>query len=199
MLVLVLVIGELFPRRRERFGIARQKGRRIHSRLVKAAIVGALIALGSVMSSPALAKDLTPAETFEELKKLVGEWKGTTAEGGAEKVSYRLIAAETVLLEEWVLSSGRQALTVYHRDGDALVATHYCPRGNQPRLKLASASTEKGFFFEFVSATNLPDADAAHQHRFEIQIHGPDSFTRGETYLTTGKLTAGVVTYSRNR
>ncbi len=58
-----------------------------------------------------LGKDLNPAETFEELKKLRGEWKGTTAEGGAEKVSYRLIAADTVLLEAWVLSSGREALT----------------------------------------------------------------------------------------
>lgn len=96
------------------------------------------------------ARELTPAETFEELKKLCGEWKGTTAKGGAEKITYRLIAADTVLLEAWVLSSGREALTVYHRDGDALIATHYCPRGNQPRLKLSSASTEKGFFFEFV-------------------------------------------------
>jgi hypothetical protein len=104
-----------------------------------------------------------------------------------------------VLLEEWVLSSGRQALTIYHRDGDDLIATHYCPRGNQPRLKLTSASTEKGFFFEFVSATNLPDIDATHQHRFEIQIHGPDSFTRGETYISKGALTPVVTTYSRNR
>ena len=166
---------------------------------MKAGLLCVLLSLGSVMSRPVMAKDLSPAETFEELKKLVGEWKGTTAEGGAEKVSYRLVAADTVLLEEWVLSSGRLALTVYHRDGDALVATHYCPRGNQPRLKLASASTEKGFFFEFVSATNLADADTPHQHKFEIQVHGPDSFTRGETYLAKGKLTPGVVTYSRNR
>jgi hypothetical protein len=144
-------------------------------------------------------KALTPAETFEELKKLCGEWKGTTASGGAEKITYRLIAADTVLLEAWVLSSGREALTVYHRDGDALIATHYCPRGNQPRLKLTSSSSEKGFFFEFVSATNLPDADATHQHRFEIQIHSPDSFTRGETYISKGTLDSGKVTYSRTR
>jgi hypothetical protein len=166
---------------------------------VKAGVVCALLALGSAEWSPGLARDLSAAETFEELKKLRGEWKGTTPEGGAEKVLYRLIAADTVLLEEWVLSSGRQALTVYHRDGDDLIATHYCPQGNQPRLKLTSASTEKGFFFEFVSATNLPDAEASHQHRFEIQIHGPNSFTRGETYIAKGKLLPGVITYSRNQ
>ena len=166
---------------------------------MRAVIVCALLALAFGGGSTGSAKDLSAAETFEELKKLRGEWKGVTPEGGTEKVSYRLVAADTVLLESWVLSSGREALTVYHRDGDNLIATHYCPRGNQPRLKLASASTEKGFFFEFVSATNLPDTDAAHQHRFEIQIHRPDSFTRGETYLTKGKLSSGVITYERVR
>jgi len=164
-----------------------------------AAIICGLLALTFGGGSTGVAGELTPAETFEELKKLCGEWKGTTASGGAEKITYRLIASDTVLLEAWVLSSGREALTVYHRDGDALIATHYCPRGNQPRLKLASASTEKGFFFEFVSATNLPDADATHQDRFEIQIHSPDSFTRGETYVSKGTLDSGKVTYSRSR
>ncbi len=136
---------------------------------MKTSIVCGLLLVASGGWSAGLARDLSLGETFEELKKLCGEWKGTTAEGGAEKG--RLVAADTVLLEAWVLSSGREALTVYHRDGDDLIATHYCPRGNQPCLKLTSASTEKGFFFDFFSATNLPEA--THQHRFEIQIHGP--------------------------
>lgn len=180
--------------------IAVQERGRVASAVVKVTVILCgllLVAFGS--SSSGLAKDLSPAETFEELKKLCGEWKGTTANGGAEKITYRLIAADTVLLESWVLSSGREALTIYHRDGNDLIATHYCPRGNQPRLKLTSASTEKGFFFEFVSATNLPDVDATHQHRFEIQIHSLDSFTRGETYISKGTLDSGKVTYSRSR
>jgi hypothetical protein len=164
-----------------------------------AAIICGLFAVVFGGGSTGIAGELSPAETFDELKKLCGEWKGTTASGGAEKVTYRLIAADTVLLEAWVLSSGREALTVYHRDGDDLIATHYCPRGNQPRLKLKSATSEKGFFFEFFSATNLPDANATHQHRFEIQIHSPDSFTRGETYISKATVDSGKVTYSRNR
>ena len=111
----------------------------------KAAIVCGLLTLAFVGWSFGFAKDLSPAETFEELKKLCGEWTGTTAKGGAEKISYRLIASDMVLLEAWVLSSGREALTIYHRDGADLIATHCCPRGNQPRLKLTSAGTEKGF------------------------------------------------------
>jgi hypothetical protein len=83
--------------------------------LVKAAIVCGLLVVTFAGWSPGFAKDLSLAETFEELKKLCGEWKGTTASGAAEKITYRLIAADTVLLEAWVLSSGREALTVYHR------------------------------------------------------------------------------------
>ena len=145
---------------------------------VRTIIIYALLALLSDPPTNCRAKDLSPAEAFEELKSLHGEWKGTTEAGGAEKVSYRLVANDTVLVEAWVLSSGREALTLYHRDGEALIATHYCPRGNQPRLKLKTASTEKGLFFEFVSATNLPDPEAAHQHSFLIQIDGPNSFSR---------------------
>jgi hypothetical protein len=151
------------------------------------------------LTRPHLASDLSPAATFDELKKLCGEWTGTNADGRTEKVSYRMVANDTVLVEAWVLGSGREALTLYHRDGNDLIATHYCPRGNQPRLKLKSASSEKGFVFEFVSATNLPDPEAAHQHRFEIQIHGTDSFSRGETYLEKGKQDSGAVSYSRSR
>ena len=156
-----------------------------------------LLALCSAMLPWTFASEMNPAETFEQLKKLQGEWKGTAADGRTEKVTYRLIASDSVLMEAWVLGSGREALTVYHRDGDDLIATHYCPRGNQPRLKLKSASTKSGFVFEFVSATNLLDPEASHQHRFEIRMDGPDSFSREEMYLAKGTPSSAKVTYSR--
>ena len=68
----------------------------VSTRLARACGVFALLL---VAMRPPSAKDLNPAEAFEELKKLCGEWKGTTANGGAEKVSYRLAAADTLLLE----------------------------------------------------------------------------------------------------
>ncbi|MDQ3118235.1 MAG: hypothetical protein M3Q89_01485 [Verrucomicrobiota bacterium] len=147
--------------------------------------------------SVGLARELSLGETFEELKKLCGEWKGTTAEGGAEKG--RLVAGDTVLLEAWVLSSGREALTVYHRDGDDLIATHYCPRGNQPRLKSTSVSTERGSSSSFSPPRIclMPKLHISIASRFRSMAR--DSFARAETYISKGKLNPGTTTYSRTR
>ena len=35
------------------------------------------------------------------------------------------------------------SLTLYRRDGETSVATHYCPNGDQPRLTLSPASATK--------------------------------------------------------
>jgi hypothetical protein len=135
---------------------------------------------------------------FAQLKGLVGEWEGKTEAGRVDKVSYRLVANNTVLVETWTLGSQREALTLYHMDGGDLIATHYCPLGNQPRLRLTEARPPSSFIFEFVSATNLAKAESAHQHRFEIELLQPTSFARSETYLENGTAKTERVVYARS-
>jgi hypothetical protein len=135
-----------------------------------------------------------PRAVFKQLQTLVGEWEGKTEAGRALKVSYRLTANNTVLIETWTLGPQRESLTLYHMDNDSLIATHYCPVGNQPRLRLKEDGSASVFIFEFVSATNLPKPEAAHQHRFEME---PDSFARSETYLENGKGEPERIVYSR--
>jgi hypothetical protein len=85
-------------------------------------------------------------------------------------------------MEHWTLSETTDALTLYHMDGDILMATHYCPLCNQPRLHLVfDENGELGF--EFVSATNLLDLSDAHQHSFQIRLIDHTSFWRSETYV----------------
>lgn len=134
---------------------------------------------------------------FAQLQTLVGEWEGKTEAGRVLKVSYRLVANNTVLVETWTLGPQREALTLYHMDNESLIATHYCPVGNQPRLRLKEAGGASSFTFEFVSATNLPTPEIAHQHRFEIEIIQPNSFARSETYMENGVGETERVVYSR--
>jgi hypothetical protein len=136
------------------------------------------------------------AEAFERLGSLAGSWTGVFANGGSHEVSYRLIAGGTVLVENWQLAPGREALTLYHLDGDALIATHYCPAGNQPTLRWTPSPDDR-FVFDFVSATNLATESENHQHRFELRLLGPDSFWRSETYLENGVEDVEAVTYAR--
>lgn len=72
-------------------------------------------------------------------------------------VSYRLISNGSAIVETWGVGSGRETMTVFHRDHDEARLTHYCAQGNQPRLRAVSATADT-VVFRFVDATNVgPD------------------------------------------
>ncbi len=76
-------------------------------------------------------------------------------------------------------------MTLYHLDGDSLLATHYCPQGNQPRLKLSPVSTPNQLSFHFLDATNLSDMGDSHQHSLGFEIKkSSDRLLRKESYLS---------------
>lgn len=158
-----------------------------------------ILALGCslLLTEASFAQNLTAPQVFEKLKPLVGEWKGTTPTGRVFGVSYQLIAKNSVLVETWTMAPGRQTMTVYHLDGNNLLATHYCSAGNQPRLQLKAPAAPDNFVFDFVSSTNLPDPQVSHQHQFDIQLTGPDAFSRSETYLEKGVADTERVAYTR--
>ena len=150
-----------------------------------------------VLTPVAGAEPINARAAFAKLQTLVGEWEGKTESGRVLKVSYRLTANKTVLLETWTLGPERESLTLYHLDNESLIATHYCPIGNQPRLRFKEGENAALFVFEFVSATNLPKPEAAHQHRFEIEFLEANSFARSETYLENGTGEPERIVYSR--
>ncbi|MGH8175600.1 MAG: hypothetical protein ACREV5_04990 [Steroidobacter sp.] len=143
------------------------------------------------------AAESTAAEVFRQLSSLAGVWEGKFSNGRAHGVTYKLTAGDSVLVETWSLAPGRESMTLYHMDGDTLIATHYCPAGNQPTLQLAAPSADTDFVFEFRSATNLVQPIASHQHQFEIRLLNKDSFWRSETYVEKGEGTSEAVTYTR--
>jgi len=156
-----------------------------------------LVLMLLLVAAPLAAHEVDAAQTFERLKSLVGEWRGTTETGRELGVTYRLSANDTVLVETWRLGPTRESLTLYHLDGARLLATHYCPIGNQPRLVLSAQPGADRYDFTFESATNLPDAAAAHQVRFTLELDGPDAMTRSETYAEAGEEGAEAVRYTR--
>ncbi len=139
----------------------------------------------------------TDTEVFEVLKSLVGSWEGATDEGRLIKVTYTLHAKDSVLVEAWTLGPERDALTLYHMDEGTLMATHYCPLHNQPRLLLSEVLPPSTFTFTFCSATNLPSLDAAHQHSFELRLESSNSFWRSETYIEAAVPASEGVMYHR--
>lgn len=95
-----------------------------------------------LVSGPALASEKEhpvqrpPVPAFETLKLLVGDWQGTGDEFAQKmKTSFHLTARGSALVEDLVPMPEGAMTNVYHLDNDAVVMTHYCGAGNQPRMR----------------------------------------------------------------
>lgn len=132
---------------------------------------------------------------FERLKGLAGMWKGNGADGRPIAVSYQAFSAGTALLETWDLGPGRSSLTVYFLNGAELMAAHFCPQGNQPRLRMSGAAKGRLEFTFFDSMGAEPGQ--AVQQSFWIEIGKDGTLTRSETYVCGEAAETETVTYER--
>jgi hypothetical protein len=109
---------------------------------------------------------VTAAAAFHQLKSLVGTWRNAERPDSPLRIRFYLTAGGTVLVESWEARGKPHSLTLYHRDGPALLATHYCPQGNQPRLPLTPSG--KNLAFTFRDATDL-DPGESHLQRSSLR------------------------------
>lgn len=127
----------------------------------------------------------SPSTIFDDIKQLAGEWK-STSQDSKTTVVYELIASESAVVEKWIMSPGRSSMTIYSMDGEALIATHYCPQGNAPTLKYSDTSKTKEHRFIFEGGSNLQDKSGYHEHEFSIVIESNSRIRRSETYIQNG-------------
>lgn len=117
---------------------------------------------------------------FDQLKTLVGSWKSIN---GNTVATYSTIANGTTLIETWTMSPTRQSMTVYTMDGDRLLATHYCPQGNAPRMRFVRTDQTGAHHFTFQDGSNLQDANGSHEHAFWVRLAPSGTLIRNETYI----------------
>ena len=151
--------------------------------------MSALLALALALASPQAARPAPPPTgasaatadaAFLRLKALAGTWRNADNPASALRIRFSLTAGGTVLVEEWLRGTEPHSLTLYHRDGAALVATHYCPQGNQPRLVLAWVDGAK-LHFAFRDASDL-DGGESHLHNLAFDLTNPAKPVRSEIY-----------------
>ncbi len=128
---------------------------------------------------------------WELLKSLAGgEWRAPDMPESKEMwMTYQLISKGSAVLETFHAADGSPfMITVYHQDGAALMATHYCAVGNQPRMRAEPASIEaKRIAFRFLDVTNLPAPDAEHIRGVTITFSDADHVTEEWTSRKAGK------------
>lgn len=116
------------------------------------------------------------AAAFEHLKALEGTWvdpDGAFGPKGAVAATYRVTGGGTTVVETFPVGSKEEMVTVYHKDGDDLVLTHYCSAGNQPRMR-ARRFAGNVLAFEFDGGTNIDPKVTSHMHAATIEFLGPD-------------------------
>ena len=159
-------------------------------------------ALLCLLASPSpAAEPVPPALAWARLKTLVGTWQRTDASTAPQKafrIRYRLISADTALVEEFGDPAKQVTQTVFHLDGSRLLATHYCAQGNQPRLRL-SADAPDAMTFEFLDATNLRSTSDSHLVRLTVRWRDADHIVREEVYAANGREEVGTLVLERTR
>jgi hypothetical protein len=120
---------------------------------------------------------------FDKLKLLVGEWQSKSPDGHVVHVSYRLASAGFALMETIKPEGGPEMVTVYHRDGDSVMLTHYCAAGNQPRMRALPASgAVQQLNFNFVDASNLSTPTAGHMDHLVLTFEDANHVTEKWTW-----------------
>lgn len=144
-----------------------------------------LVVIIFLLTSVSAKAEVTASAVFEQMKQLIGVWEREKSKNSTFNISFELIANGTTLVETWLSKGKKHSLTLYHLDGKNLLATHYCPQGNQPRLKLKANSNLNDFSFEFLDATNLASLDHSHQHSLGFQLsQSLEKVVRTESYLS---------------
>jgi hypothetical protein len=148
----------------------------------------AVLILTITVASSSLANN-EPAMSWDKLKGLVGTWRlvdSKTPSDQAFRITFRLISANTALVESFGDPSKQVTETVYHLDGQRLLATHYCAQGNQPRLQLQPPSSTGSLEFQFLDATNLKRITDSHLIRLRFEFVDSRHLIRHEVYAENG-------------
>lgn len=153
--------------------------------MMKSMLVGAffLTVAGASAQGPVAAK-VDAAKVFKLLSGLTGTWQGKSKSGLAERLEAKLIAQGSVLME----TSSLGMATMYHRDGDRVLLTHYCMAKNQPRLQATSLSADgKEITFAFLDGTGMKDRNEGHMDQVVMRILDKDSYSAKWTWFEKGK------------
>jgi hypothetical protein len=165
----------------------------------KSAAAALLLALVCAMGQGPVQAVEQKNAAFDKLKTLVGEWDAKGGEAGGVKVTYKLMSGGTVLMESIAMGSS-DMVTIYHRDGDAVMLTHYCEANNQPRMRASKLSADgKTLDFKFVDVTNEAYSTEGIMKNVKLTWQDADHFTQEWTYSKDGKETPEVFTYARRK
>ena len=111
---------------------------------------------------------------FEAIKALKGTWESKLPDGTVATSTFRTTAGGSAVLQMIGEGTEMEMPTLYHLDGNRLIATHYCAAQNQPRMVLEPGQDPaRTLKFRFLDITNLKSPEAGHMR--EVTFHFVDA------------------------
>jgi hypothetical protein len=100
----------------------------------------------------AQATDSGAKRAFEKLKTLAGSWQGKVMDIPID-FTIRAASSGTAIVHEGNTSGGgppKHEITMFYRDGDRLLATHYCDAGNRSNMEGKLSADGNAIAFSFL-------------------------------------------------
>ena len=104
------------------------------------------------------------ASLFSPLLELEGRWR---LAGTEDITEFQLSSGGTVLRETMFPGTDHEMTNMYTLEGDSIVMTHYCARGNQPRMRTDVLGSGR-LDFEFENVTDLSAADEVYMGEMSL-------------------------------
>jgi len=100
--------------------------------------------------------------TIDRVKALKGTWNIVEDDGKVQGQTVFSVGGGGTVREVMFAGSEHEMTNMYHMDGPAIVCTHYCAMGNQPRMKCdASGAPGDSIRFTLDRVSNLRKPDEA--------------------------------------
>lgn len=134
-----------------------------------------------------------PADSFDGLKALAGEWQAELPGFGTMTDTIRIVSNGRGI-EETIGTAADNEVSIYTRDHQRVLLTHFCamtPDGHVVRLETTPLkSMPKSLTFIFRDAVNLHSLAAPHMRKMSLSITDADHFTEKWTRTEKGSDTA---------
>ena len=103
----------------------------------------AVLILASAVPVMAQSSGEAPA-AFKKMQALAGDWQGKDQNGMPAKTNFKVVVANTTVMETLAMHGEAEMLTLYTMDGDGIALVHYCPTNNQPRMRAVPKAGDNG-------------------------------------------------------
>ena len=159
-----------------------------------------LLALTACAAGWAPAEPAASADSFERMKSLAGDWQADLPGYGQILDSIRLVSKGTAV-EETLGTQSDNEVSLYTRDGQRLLLTHFCaltPDGHVARLESGTTGqSPEQLELTLVSVSNLHGRAAPHMRRVLIGFVDRDHFSEKWTKTEKGVDTVFELKFSR--